>query len=160
MKKLLWATFLSVMITCLGVSARAQDETAPKPVEDNVKNANVAVPQGSTAKLSLQTQLSSKINEVGDEVIFSPSNKTAKIKTIEAWHVPEVPEEAAAGQSIGVTLTEQIFVERGEVMSRLEQAPIESNVFKAKLFWLGHNPLRIGSVYTLKVGTLEAPVTV
>lgn len=98
--------------------------------------------------------------EVGDEVIFSPSNKTAKIKSIEAWHVPEVPEEASAGQSIGVTLTEQIFVERGEVMSHLDRAPIESNVFKAKLFWLGHNPLRIGNGYTLKLGTLEAPVAV
>jgi bifunctional enzyme CysN/CysC len=98
--------------------------------------------------------------EVGDEVIFSPSNKTAKIKSIEAWHVPEVPETAGAGQSIGVTLTEQIFVERGEVMSHLEHAPLESNVFKARLFWLGHNPLRIGSGYTLKLGTLEAPVTV
>jgi bifunctional enzyme CysN/CysC len=98
--------------------------------------------------------------EVGDEIVFSPSNKTARIRSIEAWHVPEVPETAQAGQSIGVTLTEQIFVERGEVMSHLEQAPVESNVFKARLFWLGHNSLRIGSTYTLKLGTLEAPVTV
>ncbi|HEX6010921.1 MAG TPA: adenylyl-sulfate kinase [Geminicoccaceae bacterium] len=97
---------------------------------------------------------------VGDEVIFSPSNKTAKIKTIEAWHMPEAPEQVQAGQSIGVTLTEQIFVERGEVMSHLEHAPIESNVFKARLFWLGHLPLVTGKGYTLKLGTLEAPVTV
>ena len=97
---------------------------------------------------------------IGDEVIFSPSNKTAKIKSIEAWHVPDEPESATAGQSVGVTLTEQIFVERGEVMSHLEQAPIESNVFKARLFWLGHNPLTIGRSYTLKLGTLEAAVAV
>jgi bifunctional enzyme CysN/CysC len=97
---------------------------------------------------------------VGDEVVFSPSNKLARIKSIEAWHVPEAPEAAGAGQSVGVTLTEQIFVERGEVMSHLEQAPIESNVFKARLFWLGHKPLLIGNGYTLKLGTLEAPVTV
>ena len=37
--------------------------------------------------------------KVGDEVVFSPSNKTARIKTIEAWHVPEAPEAAEAGQS-------------------------------------------------------------
>ncbi|MFO1073200.1 MAG: adenylyl-sulfate kinase [Geminicoccaceae bacterium] len=98
--------------------------------------------------------------KVGDEVIFSPSNKTAVVKSVEAWHVPEAPESAAAGESIGVTLTEQIFVERGEVMSHLEEAPLESNVFKARLFWLGHNPVRIGATYTLKIGTIEAPVTV
>src|SRR4051812_32549973 len=27
--------------------------------------------------------------EVGDQVVFSPSNKTAVIRSIEAWHVPE-----------------------------------------------------------------------
>lgn len=97
---------------------------------------------------------------VGDEVVFSPSNKTARIKTIEAWHVPEALEEAHAGQSVGVTLSEQIFVERGEVMSLVADAPVETNVFKARLFWLGQNPLRIGAAYTLKLGTMEAAVAV
>jgi bifunctional enzyme CysN/CysC len=92
--------------------------------------------------------------------VFSPSNKTARIRTIEAWQVPEAPGEAEAGRSVGVTLTEQIFVERGEVMSHLEQAPTETNVFRARLFWLGRNPLVVGGTYTLKLGTLEAPVTV
>ena len=98
--------------------------------------------------------------QVGDAVIFSPSNKTAKIKTIEAWNVAEPPQEAVAGQSVGVTLDEQIFVERGEVLSHQDQAPLETTVFKARLFWLGRAPLEIGKVYTLKLGTLEAPVTV
>jgi bifunctional enzyme CysN/CysC len=98
--------------------------------------------------------------EVGDQVVFSPSNKTAVIRSIEAWHVPEVPQLARAGQCIGVTLTEQIFVERGEVMSHLQQAPIESNVFRARLFWLGQAPVQIGKSYTLKLGTMEAPVEV
>jgi bifunctional enzyme CysN/CysC len=97
--------------------------------------------------------------KVGDEVIFSPSNKTARIRSIEAWNAPQ-PEEADAGRSIGVTLDEQIFVERGEVMSHLEAAPIESNVFKARMFWLGHQPMVQGKSYTLKLNTLEAPVTV
>ena len=97
---------------------------------------------------------------VGDEVVFSPSNKTVKVRSIESWQVPEALEEAVAGQSIGVTLSEQIFVERGEVMSHLEAAPFETNVFKARLFWLGRSPLAVGGGYTLKLGTLEAPVTV
>ena len=90
---------------------------------------------------------------VGDELVFSPSNKTAVVKTIEAWNVPEPPAEAQAGQSVGITLDEQIFVERGEVMSHAQQAPIESNVFRARLFWLGHAPLQVGNSYTLKLGT-------
>jgi bifunctional enzyme CysN/CysC len=97
---------------------------------------------------------------VGDEVIFSPSNKTTRIRSIEAWNVAEPPTTAEAGQSVGLTLEEQIFVERGELMSHVQNAPVESNVFRARIFWLGHKPLTVGAVYTLKLGTSEAPVTV
>jgi bifunctional enzyme CysN/CysC len=45
-------------------------------------------------------------------------------------------------------------------MSHREAAPIESNVFKAKVFWLGHQPLVPAKSYTLKLGTLETPVTI
>ncbi|MCS6879072.1 MAG: adenylyl-sulfate kinase [Geminicoccaceae bacterium] len=97
---------------------------------------------------------------VGDLVLFSPSNKTARIKTIEAWHVPEPPSEAVAGQSIGVTLDQPIFVERGEIMSHENDPPLLTNVFKARVFWLGERPLTIGSTYKLKLSTSEATVTV
>lgn len=97
---------------------------------------------------------------VGDEVIFSPSNKTSTVKSIESWNAGDAPSEASAGQSIGVTLAEQIFVERGEVMSHRIEPPIESNVFKARIFWLGHSPLQIGKQYTLKFNTTEAVATV
>jgi bifunctional enzyme CysN/CysC len=97
---------------------------------------------------------------VGDELLFSPSNKTAKIKSIEAWHVPMPPLEAAAGQSIGITLDEQIFVERGEVASHKDHAPTESNVFRAHLFWLGQKPLEPGNRYIMKMNASETDVTV
>lgn len=97
---------------------------------------------------------------VGDTVLFSPSNKTARIRTIEAWHVPEPPLEAVAGQSIGVTLDEPIFVERGEIMSHPEDPPVLTTVFKARIFWLGERPLAIGASYKLKLATLEATAVV
>ncbi|HEX5794853.1 MAG TPA: adenylyl-sulfate kinase, partial [Geminicoccaceae bacterium] len=97
---------------------------------------------------------------VGDQLLFSPSNKTARVKSIEAWSTPEQPSEASAGQSVGITLDEQIFVERGEVASHLDQPPIESNVFRGRLFWLGRKPLAVGNRYTLKLNTSETDVTV
>ena len=97
---------------------------------------------------------------VGDRLLFSPSNKTAEIKSIEAWSVDEPIFAAHAGQSVGFTLEEQIFVERGELVSHEEHPPVETNVFRARLFWLGKSPLVAGSQYTLKLGTLQTPVTV
>ena len=97
---------------------------------------------------------------VGDRLIFSPSNKSARVASIEAWHVPGPIVEGHAGQSIGLTLDEQIFVERGEIASREQDAPIETNVFRGRLFWLRHAPLRVGDTYQLKLGTRDVPATV
>jgi len=97
---------------------------------------------------------------VGDELLFSPSNKTAHVSSIEAWHVDRPPIEAHPGESIGITLDEQIFVERGEIASHAEEPPQLSTVFRATLFWLGKSPLLVGKGYKLKLSTQEAAVTV
>ena len=98
--------------------------------------------------------------KVGDTLLFSPSNKCAKVVSIEGWNVPAPAIAAGAGQSVGVTLDEQIFVERGEVASHADSPPIETNVFRARLFWLGKRPLRVGSRYLLKVATARHLVEV
>ncbi len=93
--------------------------------------------------------------KVGDRLLFAPSNKVSTVKTIERWSAP--PQTAAvAGESIGITLTEQIFVERGAVASHEKDPPYELNRFKARLFWLGRNPFSKGRTYKLKLATQEA----
>jgi bifunctional enzyme CysN/CysC len=92
--------------------------------------------------------------KVGDTLVFSPGNKTAVIKSIENWNAPPKT-SATAGESIGITLTEQIFVDRGHVASHEQDAPIESNRFKARLFWMGKRNLTVGERYKLKLTTQE-----
>ncbi len=105
-------------------------------------------------------RIESGILRTGDELIFSPSNRTARVKSIEAWNVPEAPIQAGAGESVGFTLEEQIFVERGEVASHLERAPVETDVFRARLFWLATAALKVGGKYKIKLNTRETQVTV
>ena len=92
--------------------------------------------------------------KVGDTLVFSPGNKTGVVKSIEIWSAPK-RDIAHAGESIGITLTEQIFVERGHVASHQEEAPIESNRFKARIFWMGRTNLAIGQRTKLKMTTQE-----
>jgi bifunctional enzyme CysN/CysC len=92
--------------------------------------------------------------KVGDEIVFSPNNKTSTVASIERWEAPK-RDEALAGESIGITLTEQIFVERGHVASHAAQMPIESNRFRARLFWMGRSNLEPGQRYKLKLATQE-----
>lgn len=93
--------------------------------------------------------------KVGDTLVFSPSNKRAAVKSIEAFNIDPPPVESHAGQSVGVTLDEQIFVERGEVASHQEQLPLVSTAFRANVFWLGRKPLERGRRYQLRVATRE-----
>lgn len=96
---------------------------------------------------------------VGDTLHFSPINRTAKIVSIEAWS-RETAITATAGQSVGITLDQRIFVERGHVASLVSQRPIESHRLTVRLFWLASNPLTAGKTYTLKLATAEHRVSV
>ena len=97
---------------------------------------------------------------VGDRVLFSPSNKTARVSGIEVLKLPVPLIEAAAGQSIGLTFDEPLFVERGEILSHEDRPPIETDVFRAWLFWLGRTPLRPGRRCSLRLGTAAVEVEV
>jgi bifunctional enzyme CysN/CysC len=105
-------------------------------------------------------RVESGILRVGDELLFSPDNRTARVKSIESFGAAVPPVQARAGQAVGITLDEQIFVERGSIASHAEHAPMLSSVFRTNLFWLGEKPLTVGSAYKLKLATAEAPVAV
>ncbi|MPZ12489.1 MAG: adenylyl-sulfate kinase [Kiloniellaceae bacterium] len=112
------------------------------------------------ARRILAGRMESGLLSVGDTLMFSPSNKTARVRSIEAWPADRQPQSAAAGEAVGITLDEQIFVERGEIASHVANPPKLSTLFHARLFWLGHKPLTVGSRYKLKLLTQEAEVTV
>lgn len=96
----------------------------------------------------------------GDTILFSPTDEEAIVTSIENWPSEGDTVEAHAGQSIGITLSEKIFVERGHIGSHAAQPPMLSNVFRANIFWLGREPLKVGHSYTVKYGTFESKVTV
>ena len=91
---------------------------------------------------------------VGDQLVFSPANKSSVVATIERWNAP-ANGAGMAGDSIGITLAEQIFVERGYVASHQNDTPIEANRFHADLFWIVREPLRVGHFYDLRLATQQ-----
>ena len=100
--------------------------------------------------------------KVGDKVVFSPSNKSATVKSIEAFHAAPRT-EIDAGWSTGFTLSEEIYVTRGEIMShadRKELLPKVSTRLRANLIWLGRKPFQQGRDYKLKVHTMATPVRI
>jgi bifunctional enzyme CysN/CysC len=96
--------------------------------------------------------------KVGDEVVFLPSGKKSRIRSIEAFHAP-VRSEVGSGVSTGFTLEEQIYVGRGELMAKTGEAPPEvGRRLRVNLFWMGKKPFEGGRTYFLKLGTAKIPV--
>ena len=90
--------------------------------------------------------------KVGDEVVFYPSGKKSKVKTIEWFNSPERT-GAGCGSATGFTLEEQIYVTRGEIAVRAtQQKPQVSSRIRVSLFWLGRDPLVQKKEYIFKLG--------
>jgi len=96
----------------------------------------------------------------GQEVVFHPSGKRARVRHLEAFG-SEPPARVSAGEAAGFTLEEQIYVARGELCARADQpAPGVSTRLRASIFWLGRRPLDRKREYTFKLGTARAPARI
>jgi bifunctional enzyme CysN/CysC len=96
----------------------------------------------------------------GDELVFYPSGKRARVRSLEAF-AEDPPAGAGAGEAIGFTLEEQIYITRGELAARAADPPPAVGArLRVGLFWLGREPLRPGREYQLKLGTARASMRV
>lgn len=113
--------------------------------------------QGDQRRIIAGTIETGKIR-VGDKVLFSPSGKRGTVHSLEVF--PErFLTEMEAGYAIGLTLTEQIYVSRGELVSKIgETEPQVTSRLRVHLFWLGKNPFSLEKSYFIKIGTLKTSV--
>ena len=92
----------------------------------------------------------------GDELVFYPSGKKTTVKRIEPMRDDEEQGIAEAGYATGFTMTEQIYIRRGELCTRADEpAPLVGNLVKVSLFWLGNTPMTSGKSYYLKTGSAK-----
>lgn len=95
----------------------------------------------------------------GDTLVFSPGGRKAKVKSIESWAAKPIS-QASAGQSVGVVLDEQLFIERGHVAAKEDERPTVTTSLNARVFWMGQSPLSEGQRIKVKLVTQEAFATV
>ncbi len=129
--------------------------TPPKPLTELPLRFPVQDVYRFDARRIIAGRIESGTLRIGDTLIFSPNAKTSKVASIERWNTANQRDYAVAGESVGITLTEQIFIERGHIASHEADAPIESNRFKARLFWMGKRDLATGERIKLKLTTQE-----
>lgn len=131
---------------------------APAPVDQKLR-----LPVQDVFKFDHRRIVAGRIESgrlrVGDQLVFSPSGKQARIASLETWSAaPQIA--AAAGQSIALTLDDELFIQRGDIASHLNEQPHLAHQATVRLFWLDTDVLRAGDRLKLKVATAEYPVTV
>jgi len=95
---------------------------------------------------------------IGDEVVFLPTYKSAKIQSIESFNTPKKI-SAVSGDAIGFTLSTQIYIKPGDIMVRADQLqPKVTSRIKANIFWMGKAPFIKGKTYKLKIATTRIGV--
>ncbi|MEO8620099.1 MAG: GTP-binding protein [bacterium] len=138
---------------------RAEAPDANKPFRMSVQDVYKFTRQGDDRRIVAGTVDTGTVH-VGAEVVFYPSGKKATVKTIEAFN-RDAPQKAQAGEATGFTLTEQLYVARGELAAVAgELRPQVTTRLRASVFWLGKAPLVKHKDYVLKLGAARVPVKV
>jgi bifunctional enzyme CysN/CysC len=141
----------------------ALNSLAPKPtlsdfpVRMNVQDIYNFDEHGDKRQIVAATLLTGKIH-VGDNLVFYPSGAKATVATFEAFNTSRKA-SAEAGESIGITLSPQRHIGRGEVAALAREiTPLSVGTsLHAAIFWLGNRPLVANRVYALKIGSMKVP---
>jgi bifunctional enzyme CysN/CysC len=95
---------------------------------------------------------------VGDEIVSASSGRHSRVNGL--WLGEKSIARASEGQSILMSLTDEIDISRGDVIATASLPPEVSDQFAAHMIWMNDLPLLPGRPYWLKVGTRTVNATV
>jgi bifunctional enzyme CysN/CysC len=95
----------------------------------------------------------------GDKIRAQPSGRESKVARIVTVN-GDLP-LAVAGQSVCLTLEDEIDISRGDVISATDSPAEVADQFEASLVWMHDEPMMPGRSYLLKIGsqTVTASIT-
>ena len=94
----------------------------------------------------------------GDEIVALPSGRRSKVALVIGTSGDV--DRAVAGQSITLTLADELDISRGDVIADAHRPPQVADQFAAHVLWMGEQPLLPGRPYWLKIGTRTVSASV
>ncbi len=94
----------------------------------------------------------------GDRIVALPSRRETTVERVVTYDGDL--ERAVAGQSVTLTLADEIDISRGEVIADVDEAPRVADQFEATLVWMAEQPLLPGRNYLMRVGTSAVGATI
>jgi bifunctional enzyme CysN/CysC len=129
--------------------------------EDAAQNAAFAMPVQWVNRPNLDFRgfsgrLAGGTVKPGDKIRIVPSGKTSTVKEIVTMAsdgtLATLP-EAVAGQSVTLTLSDEIDCSRGDVIAAADNPPLAADRFEASLVWMDETAMLPGRAYELRLGT-------
>ncbi|MBL7770157.1 MAG: 50S ribosome-binding GTPase [Flavipsychrobacter sp.] len=104
-------------------------------------------------------KLSSGTLSKGDKVVALPSQQESVIDDI--YKFEESLNQAESGDSVVITLKDEIDISRGDMLVKKEEQPAPLKEISAQVCWLDHTPLKAGKTYLLQHGSnrVKAKIT-
>ncbi|MBP6225638.1 MAG: sulfate adenylyltransferase subunit CysN [Rhizobacter sp.] len=96
--------------------------------------------------------------KAGDRIRVQPSGRESTVARIVTSN-GDLP-MAVAGQSITLTLSDEIDISRGDIISGADSPAEVADQFEATLVWMGEDPMLPGRPYLMKIGTRTVSATI
>lgn len=126
------------------------------PIEDDLQSKPFRMPVQWVNRPNLDFRgfsglVASGVIKPGDKVKALPSGRESTVERIVTLRGDL--DEAVAGQSVTLTLKDEIDVSRGDVLSVADRPPEVADQFESTIVWFDDEPLLPGRPYLLKLGT-------
>ncbi|MBN2018765.1 MAG: 50S ribosome-binding GTPase [Sedimentisphaerales bacterium] len=136
-------TFLESLDTLVNRQA-AEEKSLLFPVQDVYKIADKRINVG---------RVEAGVIRKGLEIKILPSGQTTKVNSIEKFL--EETNRAGAGECIGITTTDSVFLERGNIVCLPGKEPIFTDRISASIFWMTRQGFEKGQKLTMRCATQE-----
>jgi len=93
---------------------------------------------------------------VGDTIRVLPSNKESVVTELRRY--TETKNKAVTGDSIAISLKDEIDISRGAIIVHPDEAPEPQQSIRATLVWMDEKNANVGSKWLLRTGSREFPV--
>src|SRR2546421_173921 len=94
----------------------------------------------------------------GESVVIAPSGQRSRVDRIVTYDGDL--DVAVAGQSVTLTLADEVDVTRGDVIAHSDEPPGVADQFEATVVWMGDKPMLRGRSYLMRVGGRTVTATI
>ena len=96
--------------------------------------------------------------ERGQTIVVAGSGRPSTVAQI--FVADREAQSAEAGDAVTLTLTDEVDIARGDVLSHPERRPEVADQFTAHVFWMSAEPMMPGRSYLMKIGARTTPASI